>query len=70
MCLVNPYLHIRNELKRNNKGYVTEVCLISKRDLKKEYHVEDFYVGNPHYILHTDKEVEETWGQLKDLLRL
>ena len=70
MCLVNPYTHVRNELKRNNKGHVTEVCLTSERPLRKEYHVEDFEVGNPHYIIGTDQEVEDAWEQLKGLLKI
>jgi adenylylsulfate kinase-like enzyme len=66
--LVNPYLDIRNELKRNNKGCVTEVCLVSERDLRKEHHVKDFEVGNPHYVMGTDQEVEDGWRQLRGLL--
>ena len=47
-----------------------EVCLLSKRENKKEYHVEDFEAGNPEYVISTDREVEETWEQLKDLLKV
>ena len=70
MCLVNPYDNLRKELKDNNKDNVVEVFLKSDRDLRKDYHVEDFEIGNPHYIVNTDEEVEDTWGQLKDLLKL
>jgi adenylylsulfate kinase-like enzyme len=70
MSIVNPYLHLRNDLKRNNKGHVTEVCLTSKRDLRKEYHVEDFEVGNPHYTIRTDQKEEDSWSELKDLLKI
>lgn len=70
MSLVSPYLHIRNELKMNNKGYVTEVCLVSERDLRKEYHVEDFEIGNPHNTMNTDQEVSETWDYFKAVLEL
>tara|TARA_R100000152_G_C6774461_1_gene202261 strand:+ start:1728 stop:2225 length:498 start_codon:yes stop_codon:yes gene_type:complete len=70
MCLVNPYEHLRRELKDNNQDKVVEVFLKSSRDLRKDYHVEDFEIGNPHYIVNTDEEVEDTWRQLKDLLKL
>jgi len=70
MSLVNPYLSLRKQLRKNNRGTVMEVCLLSKRENKKEYHVEDFEVGNPEYVISTDREVEETWEQLKDLLKV
>ena len=70
VSLVNPYKQFRDELAEDNKGQVVEVFLKSSRDLRKDYHVEDFEVGNPHYIVNTDEEVEDTWSQLKDLLKL
>ena len=71
MSFVNPYASLREELKRNNKDQVMEVLLVSKeRFVKKDYHVEDFEVGNPHYIIGTDQEVEAAWNQLKDLLKV
>jgi tRNA uridine 5-carbamoylmethylation protein Kti12 len=70
LSLVNPYDHLRGELKNNNKNQVTEVLLKSNRGLRKEYHVENFEVGNPHYIIDTDKDIGDTWVQLKDLLRV
>ena len=68
MSLVNPYKHLRDELRENNKDQVIEVLLKSDRELRKEYHVEDFEVGNPEYIMDTDQEVEDGWNQLKSLL--
>lgn len=70
VCLVNPYDYLRKELKNNNQDQVIEVFLNSKRELRKEYHVEDFEIGNPHYIINTDQETEETWEQLKDILKI
>ena len=82
MSLVNPYKHLRDELRQNNiwkfpahddgwvRDEVVEILLRSDRELRKEYHVEDFQVGNPQYTVSTDGEVEETWGQLKDLLKI
>ena len=70
MCLVNPYEHLRKELKNNNKDQVMEVLLTSERNLRKDYHVKDFEAGNPHYIIGTDQEVEETWNRLKALLNV
>ena len=68
MTLVSPYNHLRDELKRNNEGEVRDVLLTSTRELRKEYHVEDFEKGSPAFELNTDKEVEETWKELKLLL--
>ena len=64
MCLVNPYEHLRSELKDNNQGQMVEVLLISDRDLRKRYHVEDFEKGNPEITLNTDSNVEETFVSL------
>ena len=70
MALVNPYEHLRKELKNNNQSKVIEIFLQSSRDLRKEYHVEDFEIGNPYCTINTDKEVEITWKILKETLRL
>ena len=64
MCLVNPYEHLRNHLKRDNEGQVIEILLTSKRDLRKEYHVKDFEAGNPDYTIETDEEVKTVWSKL------
>ena len=70
MCLVNPYEHLREELANNNQDRVVEIHLQSTRDLRKDYHVEDFEKGEPDYFLLTDSKVEETWENLKQLINL
>lgn len=70
MCLVNPYDNLRKELKDNNKDNVVEVFLKSDRDLRKDYHVEDFEIGDPHHAINTDGDIEENWKWLKALLKL
>jgi len=70
MCLVNPYEHLRNELKNNNQDKVLEIFLKSNRNLRKEYHVADFEKGNPNYIVNTDEKAENSWDYLKTLLDL
>ena len=70
MCLVNPYEHLRSELESNNPGQVVEVYLTSERELRREYHVEDFETGNPGYVLNTDQGVNTSWAQLRQLLEL
>jgi len=70
MSLVNPYDHLRKELKSNNRDEVLAVYLFSKRDLRKEYHVEDFEKGEADCVLNTDQEEEESWEQLQSLLGL
>ena len=70
MCLVNPYEHLREELKNNNKGRIVEILLKSDRELRKDYHVKDFEAGNPEYVMSTDQETEDSWKQLKDLLKI
>ena len=70
MCLVNPYKHLRSELKKNNQGQTAEVLLQSNRELRKEYHVEDFEEGVPNCIVNTDREVKDSWSYLKELLEL
>jgi broad-specificity NMP kinase len=70
LSLVNPYDHLRQELKNNNKNQVFEVLLKSSRELRKEYHVEDFEVGNPDYIVDTDEDLGDTWKQLRALLKV
>ena len=70
MCLVNPYEHLRKELANNNQDQVVEVFLQSNRELRKEYHVEDFEIGDPYHTLLTDVPLEETWKTLKEVLKL
>ena len=64
LTLVNPYEHLRNELKRNNIGQVLEILLTSNRSLRKEYHVQDFEIGNPKISINTDRDVKYTWESL------
>ena len=70
VCLVNPYQYLRKELKNNNQDEVVGVFLQSSRDLRKQYYVEDFEIGDPEYALTTDAPVEESWCNLKNLLEL
>jgi len=70
LCLVNPYDHLRQELRNNNKDQLIEILLESNRNLRKEYHVEDFETGSPEHIINTDREEKETWEQLKAILKL
>ena len=68
MCLVNPYEKLREELKENNEGEVVEIYLQSDRELRREYHVEDFEIGSPEIMINTDKDVESTWQFLKNIV--
>ena len=70
MSLVNPYKQFRNELKEDNRDEVIDILLVSGRDLKKEYHVEDFEAGNPAHTVNTDGETHLVWENLKNLLML
>ena len=64
ISLVNPYEDLRNELKSNNQNQVVEVLLTSNRELRKEYHVEDFEMGNPKITINTDRPVESSFDSL------
>ena len=68
VCLVNPYQHLRAELRNNNQDQLIEILLESDRDLRKDYHVEDFEVGNPEHIINTDSLPDDTWNLLRELL--
>lgn len=68
LTLVNPYKHLRDELKHNNPRQTIEILLTSTRDLRKEYHVEDFETGTPNAAINTDSEVEQTWRKLKAII--
>ena len=70
MSLINPYQKLRDKLKANNPSQVIEILLTSNRDLRKEYHVKDFEIGDPEYVLRTDVSPEESWKNLKELLNL
>ena len=70
MCLFNPYQYLREELANNNQDKVIEVFLQSSRELRREYHVKDFEIGDPEYVLRTDVSPEESWKNLKELLNL
>jgi hypothetical protein len=68
MCLVNPYEKLREELKENNEDEVVEIYLQSDRELRREYHVEDFEIGSPEIMINTDKDIESTWQFLKNII--
>ena len=70
LSFVNPYAELREELRVDNEGQVVEILLKSDRELRKEYHVEDFEEGNPDHSITTDKDVIEGWAELKNLLKL
>ena len=70
MSLVNPYSHLRDGLRENNGGQVVEVLLRSTRELRKEYHVEDFEEGVPSIVMNTDQETKDSWDYLRALLEL
>jgi len=70
MSLVNPYDNLRKELKNNNKDEVIEVFLQSDRDLRRDYHVKDFEIGEPDHTLTTDDELENSWNKLKGILKI
>lgn len=64
LSLVNPYDNLRDELKKNNAGQVIDVLLTSSRNLRKEYHVKDFEIGNPTIVLNTDRGADHTFESL------
>jgi adenylate kinase family enzyme len=70
MCLVNPYKFLRDELRENNVNQVTEILLTSNRELRKEHHAKDFEDGVPNYEMNTDRDAEDSWGELKNALEL
>ena len=69
LALVNPYERLRAELRANN-SQVVEILLESDRDLRREYHVKDFEIGEPDHIVNTDSLPDDTWSLLRDLLEL
>ena len=69
IALVNPYEHLRDELRQNNEDQAVQILLTSNRKLRKAHHVEDFEIGNPDYMMNTDQEVNDSWAQLKGLLK-
>ena len=68
LALVNPYEHLRAELRANN-SQVLEILLESDRDLRRDHHVDYFEVGTPEHIINTDSPIYATWGLLRDLLK-
>ena len=69
ISLVNPYKYLRDELRENNESQVIEILLESNRELRKEYHVEDFEEGVPDYTMNTDRSVGDSWNELKEMLK-
>ena len=70
VSLVNPYTRLRKELQDQNAGQVIEIFLQSSRDLRKEYHVEDFEKGRPDHIINTDNNTNLTFEELIRVLNL
>ena len=69
LALVNPYKHLRDALRVKN-SQVIEILLESDSDLRREYHVENFEIGEPDHIVNTDSPPDDTWSLLKDILHL
>jgi len=67
LALVNPYQHLREELKINNTQ-VHQIYLKTKRELRKEYHVDDFEIGEPDICIDTDQDVSVTFRSLKSYI--
>ena len=68
MSLVNPYKDLRDELKDNNPDNVVEICLQTDRELRKDFHVEDFQLGEPDLIINTDKDPDITFNLIKNII--
>ena len=64
LSLVNPYEYLRKELKALNENTL-EVFLQTQRDLRREYHVEDFEIGNPDISINTNLPIDVTWEGYK-----
>ena len=69
LSLVNPYEYLREDLKLHNK-YVTIVLLTSKRTLRKKYHVLEFEIGAPDFILNTDRDPFNVLTNLLSMLEI
>ena len=69
LCLVNPYEKLREELTKNNAGQVFSILLTSERQLRREYHVEDFEKGSPTIVLNTDRDPKETFKSLANHIK-
>ena len=69
LSLVNPYEYQREDLKLHNK-YVTIVLLTSKRTLRKKYHVLEFEIGAPDFILNTDRDPFNVLTNLLSMLEI
>lgn len=64
MTFVNPYSSLRKELKDSNPGQVKEILLICDRGLRREYHVNNFEVGNPDLTLDTSNNDSKIAGDM------
>ena len=62
LSLVNPYEHLRAELTALCPSL--EILLQTNRTLRKDYHVNDFDIGNPGLILNTDQSIDTTFNRL------
>jgi hypothetical protein len=58
----SPYPH--------NLDGVVWVLLKSERTLRKELHIKDFEDGTPNHVINTDRSIQESWGELKEVLAL
>ena len=67
LALVNPYEWLREDLRLHNK-YVTTILLQTNRDIRKEYHVQDFEVGKPDIALNTDRNIHATYISLLSMI--
>ena len=68
LSLVNPYVDLRRQLKLDNPKQVVEILLVSSRQLRKEYRVEDFEIGKPDVTINTDREPKYVFESLMNCI--
>ena len=64
ISMVSPYKRLRDDLVSNNPDQTALVLLKSNRDLRREFHVNDFEEGQPDLTLTTDKPEDESFEEL------
>lgn len=62
--MVSPYKRSRDDLVSNNPDQTALVLLKSNRDLRREFHANDFEEGQPDLTLTTDKPEDESFEEL------
>ena len=70
MAIVNPFRALREELKTPPTIDVFEVCLMSERNLRRDFHCSEFEIGKPDLCVQTDEPIQDSVDRITKKMQI